>query len=106
MLKLSFELYSLLCSFDRISARSYACSIERSTASSYRGGLTFSRHVRTDVWDTKRETLVSRQHARIRTRKVIRWRKPPWEAPQRVLPAPRRPDPRGDQGASRRAACP
>src|SRR6266851_4694168 len=63
---------------------------------------------RTDVWDLGREPLLSTQHARTRTRKVIRWRKLPWEAPKSARLArikPGHPDLRAGQDASLRAAC-
>src|SRR5260370_42511365 len=82
---------SIVHPFDRITVRSngYVAVVRR-------GSDIFATR-RTDVWDLGREPLLSTQHARTRTRKVIRWRKPPWEAPQPVLLAPtqrRHPHPR------------
>src|SRR5271157_2189522 len=104
LIKPSFEPYyvrsythSIVLLFDRMG---YVAVIRR--------GSDILATRRTDVWDLRREPLLSSQHARTRTRKVIRWRKPPWEAPQSARPAlinRGRPDQRGGQDASRRAAC-
>src|SRR5208282_1805900 len=93
---------SIVPQFDRIIVRSNGYIIVVSRGSD----ILATR--RTDVWDLEREPLLSTQHARTRTRKVIRWRKPPWGAPQQVLPTPikqRRPDLRDGRAASRKAAC-
>src|ERR1700731_73007 len=103
MIKLSFEprsvrsyTHSIVLMFDRTG---YVAVVRR-------GSDIFATR-RTDVWDLGREPLLSTQHARTRTRKVIRWRKPSWEALQTVRPAPiqwRHPDLGDGRGASRRAA--